>query len=216
MTSPLSTFEMTPEDQLAPSIYAKLGIEGALKQANTPIFTPIPFLHEDARRRSRSRSRSKSPGAHGSGNANPEGSSALLVADGSANAGMEQETQGLGLVDELDSPAPGHIAAHPTALSATTTAGGDVETLRPEDVELKATIEGVHAGVATSASTPSLGERFTTAREASPPPSESEGGMTDIESDAEPDKDGDKKKEDAEVENMVLEDEDKENQQAKS
>lgn len=31
------------------------------------------------------------------------------------------EPQGLGMVDELDDPSPGHMSEHPTALSTTTT-----------------------------------------------------------------------------------------------
>jgi len=60
----------------------------------TPIFSPISFLHGDAR--------SRSP---------PH----LTL------GAVKQEPQALGLVDELDDPRPGHMSDHPTALSSTTT-----------------------------------------------------------------------------------------------
>lgn len=37
--------------------------------------------------------------------------------------GEGSEPKGLGLVDELDDPSPGHLSEHPHALSATTTVG---------------------------------------------------------------------------------------------
>ena len=87
-----------------------LGMEGVLKTVNTPIFTPIPFLHDDARRRSQSRSPPASPlRLH----------NALALGD--AASAPAEEPKGLGLVDELDTPEPGHMAATPTPLSATTT-----------------------------------------------------------------------------------------------
>jgi len=71
----------------------------------TPLFSPIPFLHEDARR---SKSRSPPP------------SPFTLNATGAAEPLLGT---GLGLVDELDDPKPGHMSDHPTALTATTTLG---------------------------------------------------------------------------------------------
>lgn len=85
-------------------------MEGVLKTINTPIFMPITFLHDDARRRSQSLSPPASPlRLH----------NALAISD-SASAPAE-EPRGLGLVDELDTPAPGHMASEPTPLTATTT-----------------------------------------------------------------------------------------------
>lgn len=66
----------------------------------TPLFSPIPFLHDDPRR-SKSRSPSPSPLA--------------------LNSTPSLETKALGLVDELDDPGPGHLSDHPTALTAVTT-----------------------------------------------------------------------------------------------
>ncbi|KAJ3503974.1 hypothetical protein NLJ89_g8188 [Agrocybe chaxingu] len=60
---------------------------------STPLFSPIPFLHDDARR---SKSRSPPPA-------------------------LELDAKPIGMVDELDSPNPGHMSDHPTALSSTTT-----------------------------------------------------------------------------------------------
>jgi serine/threonine-protein phosphatase 4 regulatory subunit 2 len=126
-------------------------MEGVLKTINTPIFTPIAFLHDDARRRSQSRSPPQSP---------LRLNNALALGDG-ANASAD-ELKGLGLVDELDTPAPGHMASAPTPLSATTT---------------------------PTPSEKSLEQRFVKAE------SEETGTKVDGE---------DVKKEDAEVESMVL------------
>lgn len=67
------------------------------------MFSPIPFLHEDARR-----SKSRSP---------PPSPLALSGTDPAA----PPEQKGLGMVDELDDPSPGHMSEHPTALSSVTT-----------------------------------------------------------------------------------------------
>jgi serine/threonine-protein phosphatase 4 regulatory subunit 2 len=110
VTSSPDTFTVSPPQSPSESIYASLGMEGVLKTINTPIFTPIAFLHDDARRRSQSRSPPQSP---------LRLNNALALGDG-ASAPAE-EPKGLGLVDELDTPAPGHMASTPTPLSATTT-----------------------------------------------------------------------------------------------
>ena len=67
---------------------------------STPLFSPIPFLHDDARR-----SKSRSP---------PPTPLAL-------DPGAPDDFKALGLVDELDDPRPGHMSDHPTPLSAVTT-----------------------------------------------------------------------------------------------
>ncbi|KAH7889464.1 PPP4R2-domain-containing protein [Phlebopus sp. FC_14] len=75
----------------------------------TPVFSPIPFLHDDARR-----SKSCSP---------PPSPLILGAMDTAAvePLGGAVPQRGIGLVDELDDPSPGHMSNHPTALSAVTT-----------------------------------------------------------------------------------------------
>ncbi|KIM31032.1 hypothetical protein M408DRAFT_274497 [Serendipita vermifera MAFF 305830] len=110
VTSSPNTFAVSPAISPTQSVYASLGMEGVLKTINTPIFTPIAFLHDDARRRSQSRSPPASPvRLH----------NALALGD--AASAPADEPKGLGLVDELDTPAPGHMASEPTPLTATTT-----------------------------------------------------------------------------------------------
>lgn len=77
-----------------------------LKIATTPVFSPIPFLHLDARR-----SRSPSP-FELSATQHPE---KLVPKEPSTSP-----PKGLGLVDELDDPKPGHLADHPTPLTSVT------------------------------------------------------------------------------------------------
>jgi len=83
----------------------RLAISMGTPQAapTTPLFSPIPFLHNDARR-SKSRSPPPSP-----------------LALGASATGFSGKA--LGLVDELDDPSPGHMSDHPTALSSVTTTG---------------------------------------------------------------------------------------------
>lgn len=81
----------------------------------TPLFSPIPFLHEDARR-SKSRSPPPSPLALTAVD-NP----GAAVNDEPAVLGpSDTEQKVLGLVDELDDPSPGHMSDRPVALSAVT------------------------------------------------------------------------------------------------
>lgn len=79
---------------------------------STPLFSPIPFLHDDARR-----SKSRSPPPLVLNSDTSMGEPPILVQ--SENPGME--TRALGLVDELDDPSPGHLSDHPTALTSVTT-----------------------------------------------------------------------------------------------
>ncbi|KAG5647200.1 hypothetical protein DXG03_001159 [Asterophora parasitica] len=76
----------------------------------TPLFSPIPFLHDDARR-----SKSRSP---------PPSPLALTASAIHADSLDVLEPRALGLVDELDDPSPGHMSDHPTALTSTTTTDG--------------------------------------------------------------------------------------------
>lgn len=114
---------------------------GSLREARTPLFSPIPFLHEDARR-SRSRSRSHSPPmsplqlASSSPAVMPED---LHLSD--VTAAMTVSGEGIidgpviGLVDELDDPGPGHMSERPTALTSVTTTApepAEVAALQPE------------------------------------------------------------------------------------
>ncbi|KAH7914957.1 PPP4R2-domain-containing protein [Hygrophoropsis aurantiaca] len=95
-----------------PNISSISSTSSATRSApTTPIFSPISFLHDDARR-----SRSHSP---------PPSPLALSGMDpsGVVEALGDSATKAIGLVDELDDPSPGHMSDHPTALTAVTTVG---------------------------------------------------------------------------------------------
>jgi len=82
---------------------------------STPLFSPIPFLHDDARR---SKSRSPPPSPLALTAVDKPG---VIVNDDPAVLGASNSEQKvLGLVDELDDPSPGHLSDHPTAISAVT------------------------------------------------------------------------------------------------
>jgi len=86
---------------------------------STPLFSPISFLHDDARR-SRSRSPPPSP----------------LNLNGTEHSGGDPlgiEPRELGLVDELDDPSPGHLSDRPTALTSVTSIGGGSGAISLED-----------------------------------------------------------------------------------
>ncbi|OJT11149.1 Serine/threonine-protein phosphatase 4 regulatory subunit 2 [Trametes pubescens] len=100
---PLTEIESTYSTSGHPSISTS-----AVSAPNTPMFSPIPFLHEDARR-SKSRSPPPSPLVL------PE----TFTGIGAAQEGTEPKV--LGLVDELDDPSPGHLSDHIEPISATTT-----------------------------------------------------------------------------------------------
>lgn len=87
---------------------------GPLSAPATPIFSPIPFLHSDARARSQSRSP-------------PPASLNELNEVGPA----------FGRVDELDDPRPGHLSDGPTPISSTTTIATSLQDrfIRGEDQE---------------------------------------------------------------------------------
>lgn len=71
---------------------------GPTSAPTTPIFSPIPFLHSDARARSKSRSPPRA----------------------SPNE-LNDVEPAFGRVDELDDPRPGHLSDGPTPISSTTT-----------------------------------------------------------------------------------------------
>ena len=71
---------------------------GLISAPTTPVFSPIPFLHSDARARSMSQSPPR---------ASPNELSDVEPA--------------FGRVDELDDPRPGHLSDGPTPISSTTT-----------------------------------------------------------------------------------------------
>jgi len=108
-----STKDMYPSedpgrDSTVPAGYSE---NVSLQLAMTPVFTPIPFLHDDARR-----SRSPSP-LELAATKRPERS----VERTKQPHGHHATGKGLGLVDELDDPKPGHLADRPTPLTAVTT-----------------------------------------------------------------------------------------------
>ena len=71
---------------------------GPISAPTTPIFSPIPFLHSDARARSKSQSPPRT----------------------SPNE-LNYVEPAFGRVDELDDPRPGHLSDGPTPISSTTT-----------------------------------------------------------------------------------------------
>jgi len=115
VTSTWDAFPAIPEAQRAPGSATFIPVAtSALSAPSTPIFSPIPFLHEDARR---SASRSPPP--------SPLVLPAMSVTStptADPHAGTEgAEAKALGLVDEMDDPGPGHLSEHPQPISSTTT-----------------------------------------------------------------------------------------------
>ncbi|KAK7693400.1 hypothetical protein QCA50_002968 [Cerrena zonata] len=107
VTSTWDTFPIpSGSDAVGPSINAAVISGALLSTPSTPIFSPIPFLHGDARR-SQSRSPPPSPLA--------------LAAIATGGSGSEADEKALGLVDELDDPSPGHLSDHMQPISSTTT-----------------------------------------------------------------------------------------------
>ncbi|KAI0831361.1 PPP4R2-domain-containing protein [Trametes gibbosa] len=121
---PLSEVDRTYSANGHPSISTS-----AVSAPNTPIFSPIPFLHEDARR---SKSRSPPP-------------SPLVLPEniaGAISAAEDAGSKAIGLVDELDDPSPGHLSDHIEPISATTTVVPQPIQASLEERFVKATTEG--------------------------------------------------------------------------
>ncbi|KAJ7063169.1 PPP4R2-domain-containing protein [Mycena amicta] len=108
VTSTHNSFPPLSESERDITIRTMVAIGAAPSVPTTPIFTPLVFLHVDAR----SKSRSPPPSPLVLPNAHPDPS----------------EAKSLGLVDELDNPVPGHLSEHPVALTAVTE-GDKVESL---------------------------------------------------------------------------------------
>lgn len=101
VTSTMESFPPLTEAETLSAGRSAITLGSTLQSApSTPLFSPIPFLHDDARR-SKSRSPPLTP---------------LIL-----NPDEPIEMKALGLVDELDDPRPGHLSDHPTALSSVTT-----------------------------------------------------------------------------------------------
>jgi len=100
VTSTWDMFPPLPPSEEEYAVNPASASSRSLRDSSTPLFSPIPFLHQDAR------SRSPSPLAM------PPSQTAASTAQDSGPM--------LGLVDELDSPSPGHLSEKPTALTATT------------------------------------------------------------------------------------------------
>ena len=120
VTSTADAFPSLPAGTAGDGMDILTSDAASLKLATTPIFSPIPFLHDDARS-PRSRSTSRSPPL------SPLLLPPTSVSDVAGPATLEGRA--LGLVDELDDPGPGHMADHPTALTEVTTISGTVTSL---------------------------------------------------------------------------------------
>lgn len=113
VTSTWDAFPVSPTAGRSQPITTSVPMGGlSMSAPPTPMFSPIPFLHDDARR---SRSRSPPPSPLSLPAADPN-VAALMPPAGSP--AVVQKV--LGLVDELDDPSPGHLSDHPQPLSATT------------------------------------------------------------------------------------------------
>lgn len=110
VTSSWDAFPAEESNQDGPTISSLSMTAGLLSAPTTPLFSPIFFHHEDAR------SKSQSP---------PPSPLALsgMESTGHVEPLEGMPPKGLGLVDELDDPGPGHLSSHPTALTAVTTVG---------------------------------------------------------------------------------------------
>jgi serine/threonine-protein phosphatase 4 regulatory subunit 2 len=100
VTSTWDAFPPLPASEEEYAVNPASASSRSLRDSSSPLFSPIPFLHQDAR--SRSPSPLSMPSIQTAATPNLNSSPAL------------------GLVDELDSPQPGHLSEKPTAISATT------------------------------------------------------------------------------------------------
>ena len=118
-----STWDAFPQGSAESSSSASAFSNAILREATTPLFSPIPFLHDDARR-SRSRSPPMSPlQLAAKRQLSPHPSDLILAAAAIEPNSDRSDGPAIGLVDELDDPNPGHMSDHPTALTAVTSAG---------------------------------------------------------------------------------------------
>ncbi|KDR81776.1 hypothetical protein GALMADRAFT_239967 [Galerina marginata CBS 339.88] len=115
VTSTWESFPPLTQSEIQSAGRSAIMLGSTLQSApSTPLFSPIPFLHDDARR-SKSRSPPPTP----------------LTLNPNASIGEEPgEIKALGLVDELDDPGPGHMSDHPTPLTSVTTVS-DAPSPRP-------------------------------------------------------------------------------------
>lgn len=105
VTSTWDSFPPLTQGEIQSAGRSAIMLGSTLQSApSTPLFSPIPFLHDDARR-SKSRSPPPTP----------------LSLNPALPIGEEDVKPVIGLVDELDDPSPGHMSDHPTALTAVTT-----------------------------------------------------------------------------------------------
>ncbi|KAF9533450.1 PPP4R2-domain-containing protein [Crepidotus variabilis] len=106
VTSSIDSFPPLTQAEIFSAGRSAITLGPTLQSApSTPLFSPIPFLHEDARR---SKSRSPPP--------TPFTLNPVVPLDEEP-----MEVKALGMVDEFDDPRPGHLSDHPTALTSVTT-----------------------------------------------------------------------------------------------
>jgi serine/threonine-protein phosphatase 4 regulatory subunit 2 len=119
---------LQPRDTMA-SAAARVGLSSS-SAPSTPLFSPISFIHDDARR---SHSRSPPP-------LNLNGIDHTIDVPLDADP-LSMEPRELGLVDELDDPNPGHLSDRPTALTSVTSLGGTSGVVSLEDRFIRASDE---------------------------------------------------------------------------
>jgi len=121
---------LQPKDTMA-SAAARVGLSSS-STPSTPLFSPISFLHDDARR-SHSHSPPPSP-------LNLNGIDHTIDVPLDSDP-LSMEPRELGLVDELDDPNPGHLSDRPTALTSVTSIGGTSGAISLEDRFVRASDE---------------------------------------------------------------------------